>query len=206
MIHFFLGHHTFILFLPSDVFCFSIMKVLNFHSGILHTAFNELFFHTILLKPVAFHFLDIDLIFPRHLFNRIVLIHFHHVDELAISLNLLFVDKFSLAIDFGFFSQNGFVEKILLFGLIFLELKTLRKFMFQERNWWIEDFWYLLNVLGFFFIHLSQFMFQYVQWLFDCLDALEGFWLFEERSFLVYFCHWLWTIMKAAIANLEGKW
>jgi hypothetical protein len=134
LIHFFLGHNAFILLLPSDVFCFGIMKVLNFHSGIIHTSFNELFFHTILLKPVAFHFLNIDLIFPRHLFNCIVLIHFHHVDELAISLYLFFVDKFSLAIDSGFLSQNGLVEKILLFGLIFLELKTLRKFMFQERN------------------------------------------------------------------------
>lgn len=110
------------------------MKVLNFHSGILHTSFNELFFHTILLKPVTFHFLDIDLIFPRHLFNRIVLIHFHHVDELAISLNLLLIDEFPLTIDSGFLSQNGLVEKILLFGLIFLELKTLRKLMFQKRN------------------------------------------------------------------------
>ena len=114
------------------------MKVLNFHSGIIHTSFNELFFHTILLKPVAFHFLNIDLIFPRHLFNCIVLIHFHHVDELAISLYLFFVDKFSLAIDSGFLSQNGLVEKILLFGLIFLILDVL--FSINSNFFRTQDF------------------------------------------------------------------
>lgn len=84
----------------------------------LDFAFDLLFFFTILLDSEVFHFLDVQKISFRGLFDGIPMIYLNHTEDFFISFNLFLVYHFLFKIQSTFLSKN-----VLIIDLVFSLLK-----------------------------------------------------------------------------------
>jgi len=81
-------------------------EILNFKSGFLNAAFNQLLLFLVLLQSEVFHLLNVNFVFLGHFLDGVAFIDFHDVEEFFVSFDFLFVYHFPLSIEFVFLSED----------------------------------------------------------------------------------------------------